>query len=205
VLKQTHLPLSYHLEPHPANKQQRSHVDSEFGWVCWGISVKIKGRDAKEIKFKESILRLIHLCPLKFLLGVMWIYAFLFFKIEKQTDWDTENFHSSLISSLISPKLGFHWKWMTVLPFANSPSPKFLENPNFLNHKDKLNTCLFLFSNVKFRIYATFIIPNKKQNLYSVGQKSNFWSQMYLSTYSLEAVFPSSLENVWKPIPVRFR
>lgn len=107
--------------------------------------------------------------------------CFYFFEGEKQIDWNEGNFPFSLISL----KLESHWKWMGIFPLINLPSPKFLEDLSFLNHRDKLYT--FWMWNLEFIPFL--LCPIKSKIFILWVWKSKFWNQMYLSTYALEAFF----------------
>ena len=117
------------------------------------------------------------------------------------------NFWSRQRPSLISPREGSYCK-VTILLY-----------PWILNGISKILILLFrrmnfteeilLYSrlNIKFKIYTIFIIiPNKSETFILWVCKSNFWSQMHLSTYLLEAFFsPTVLERVGKPMSTWFR
>lgn len=117
------------------------------------------------------------------------------------------NFWSSQRPSLISPREGYYCKVTILLyPWILSGVSKILillfRRMNFAE-EILLYSCL----NIKFKIYTIFIIiPNKSATFMLWVCKSNFWSQMHLSTYLLEAFFfffrglffPYSSGKSWK-------
>lgn len=119
------------------------------------------------------------------------------------------NFWSSQRLSLISPREGSYCKVTILLyPWILRGVSKILillfRTMNF-TEEILLYSCLsiFLFG----KIYTIFIIiPNKSETFILWVCKSNFWSQMHLSTYLLEAFFsPTVLERVGKQMSTWFR
>lgn len=124
------------------------------------------------------------------------IHAFLFFEVEKQTET------KGIFTSLWFLPIGISLKMDGYPSTCKSLLPKFLENLNFPNQKDKLYTCLFLLLNVKFRIYTIFIIHDKKQNFYSVGLKKQLLKSDVFINILIRGIFPPP---VWRELENQYQ
>lgn len=150
-----------------------------------GVSENTKGRLTKEKQFKQSIWRIIHVCSLKSPLGVTDPCISIFWS-RKRNRLRQREFSFCFDFS----QLGFHWKWMDILPLANPSCPNSWKIWIFQIRRINCTHAFFSFWmwNLEFIPFLLYTIKSKIFILWV--WKSNFWSQMYLSTYSLEAFFP---------------